>query len=258
MHAKACQSLKASEPIMPQNRQSHKTLPGWPGIAVKNYFSFKPSGVCFKSPGVCFRSRGGRIPGASASREGLIVRTRPPARDGRVAGDRYGRIRSCRSKHALLTRSGRPGPAGAQRRDFLIGGEPSGLLLREQKPTVDGDLEHAAHPGYQLDIGTVKLNQARPRTEGPRLIVSRLAPLDSNLHLHPPSRLLAAKISLESVPRYLRACQARSSVAPRDRGGPLRHARIAVLGGNDLATGARQRSHCLRHGPGRVPRAGHR
>ena len=76
----------------------------------------------------------------------------------------------------------RPGSPGAQRIDFLIGGKPPGLLLREQQLTVDGDLKHAADPGYQLDIRTVKFFQPRPRTESPRFIVSRLAPLDPDLH----------------------------------------------------------------------------
>ena len=82
--------------------------------------------------------------------------------------------------------SRRATPTGTDRVDFFVGREPSGLLLRESKPAIDGDLERSAHSGDKLDIGTVTLNQSRPRTEGPRLVVSGLAPLDSDLHLRPP------------------------------------------------------------------------
>src|SRR5260221_12919169 len=71
---------------------------------------------------------------------------------------------------------------GAYREDFLIGRKPAGLLLRERQLSVDGDLEHPSYARHQLDFGAVFLFQHCPRTEGPRLIVSRLAPLDSDLH----------------------------------------------------------------------------
>jgi hypothetical protein len=77
---------------------------------------------------------------------------------------------------------------GAERIDFLVGGKPPGLLLRERQATVDSDLENATDSGHQLDFGTILLNQFCPRTEGARFIVSRLAPLDGDLHLDPPLR----------------------------------------------------------------------
>lgn len=103
---------------------------------------------------------------ARPSRDGL--QPRPPTRDRR----------GCREP----AQSGQSGGAGAQRIDFLVGGKPPGLFFREQQPTVDGDLEYSSHPRHQLDFGAVKLDQPRPRTEGPRFIVSRFAPLDSHLH----------------------------------------------------------------------------
>ena len=39
--------------------------------------------------------------------------------------------------------------------DFLIRGEPAGLLFRKREPTVYGDLEYAARSRHQLDLGTV-------------------------------------------------------------------------------------------------------
>src|SRR5439155_24528721 len=95
-------------------------------------------------------------------------------------------------------------------------------------------LEHAAHPGHQLDIGTVKLNQLCPRTEGPRFIVSGLAPLDSDLHLHPPS--------LPSTPKAL--VRMFTMIDRGMSGAVLSHAEnrgaTAPLGGNEFATTARQ------------------
>src|SRR2546423_5292857 len=72
--------------------------------------------------------------------------------------------------------------AAAHRIDLLIRRKPAGLLLRESEPAIDGNLEHAPYPGHQLDIGAILLDEPVPRTEGTRFIVSRLAPLDADLH----------------------------------------------------------------------------
>ena len=88
---------------------------------------------------------------------------------------------------------GDPRSAGADRVDLLVGGKPPGRLFRERQPSVDGNLEHAAYPRHQFDFGAVFFLQSRPRTEGPRFIVSRLAPLDPDLHPRPPSRLALRK-----------------------------------------------------------------
>jgi hypothetical protein len=84
------------------------------------------------------------------------------------------------------------------------------LLFREKQPAVDGDLEYPSHPRHQFDVGAVKLNQPRPRTEGPRFIVSRLAPLDSYLHrclsqglpTIPLAKLTRTRGPCQSVPGY--------------------------------------------------------
>ena len=64
---------------------------------------------------------------------------------------------------------------------------------------------------HKFDVSAVKLNQPRPRTEGPRFIVSRLAPLDPDLHLRPPC------ICLSALPCVLSTIPARVSGAPRAR-----------------------------------------
>jgi hypothetical protein len=90
---------------------------------------------------------------------------------------------ACRDRrHAIRKPCALTDLPAADRVDLLVGRKPAGLLLRESEPAVDGNLEHAADPGHQLDIGTVFLNEPVPRTEGTRFIVSRLAPLDSNFH----------------------------------------------------------------------------
>ena len=150
----------------------------WPASPLKPFNSNRAA-VAF--PGI-FTSRGTR-----AARRSPPVDP-PTGRVGRIAGNRHNRIRSCRGWGLCQPQLRRRRPPGAQRIDFLVGGKPPGLLFREQQPAVDGDLEHPGHPGHQLDIGTVKLNQPRPRTEGPRFIVSRLAPLDRDLHSRPPLR----------------------------------------------------------------------
>jgi hypothetical protein len=91
-----------------------------------------------------------------------------------------------RRRAARATRPPQPqndaGLSPADRIYFLVCRKPAGLLLRKSQPAIDGNLEHAADPGHQLDIGTVFLNEPVPRTEGTRFIVSRLAPLDPDLH----------------------------------------------------------------------------
>src|SRR3954464_668520 len=74
-----------------------------------------------------------------------------------------------------------PLTGGSDRLDFLVSRKRPGLFLRVGEPPVDGDVEHAGHPGHQLDLGPVTL-QYSPRTEGARFIVSRLAPLDPDFH----------------------------------------------------------------------------
>jgi hypothetical protein len=86
------------------------------------------------------------------------------------------------------------------------------LLFREKQPAVDGDLEYPSHPRHQFDFGAVKLNQPRPRTEGPRFIISRLAPLDSYLHRRlsqglpaiPLTKLTRSRENCQSMPGYRR------------------------------------------------------
>src|SRR5580704_11946975 len=77
----------------------------------------------------------------------------------------------------FIRASGLPG-----RDYFFIGRKAAGLLLRIAQPAIDRDLEHAADPWDQFDLGAVFLFQHCPRTEGARLIVSGLAPIDSDLH----------------------------------------------------------------------------
>ena len=125
---------------------------------------------------------GGRVPARGAARRSPDDHS--PPTDARWEGlQKTGAIASGLAREALgQPPSGRSGRALAQRIDFLVGGKPPGLLFREKQPAVDGDLEYPSHPRHQFDVGAVKLNQPRPRTEGPRFIVSRLAPLDSYLH----------------------------------------------------------------------------
>jgi hypothetical protein len=79
--------------------------------------------------------------------------------------------------------------------NLVVGGKPAGLFLREFQATVDGNLEHAAHPGDELDLGTILFLQQCSRTESARLIVSRLAPID--LHFH--CRLLRMTVCRSTV-----------------------------------------------------------
>jgi hypothetical protein len=71
---------------------------------------------------------------------------------------------------------------GAQAIDFRVARKPSGRPLREGENAVDDDLEGAAAADGQLDLGAVARDQAVPRTEGSRLIVSRPAIFDPHLH----------------------------------------------------------------------------
>ena len=166
MRTKACQSLKVSG--------SHD--------ATGHSIAQDDSSFCgaFPANAVYFKSTGGRVPAPRAAGPPPRAVARPPARRGRDCR----KPANCPSPSRALSQppSRRSGRAGAQRIDFLVGGKPPGLLFREKQPTIDGDLEYPSHPRHQFDFGAVKLNQPRPRTEGPRFIVSRLAPLDSYLH----------------------------------------------------------------------------
>src|SRR5689334_15182966 len=81
-----------------------------------------------------------------------------------------------------MTALGNQALASACGEDLLVGREATGLLFRERQLSVDRDLEYARYTRHQFDVGAVFVFQHCPRTEGPRLIVSRLAPLDSYLH----------------------------------------------------------------------------
>ena len=132
--------------------------------------------------------RHGRIKGTP----GCALRERkrkPPIREGWAVCRETSTIGSGFARPQVLsTPLRRPGTPGAQRVDLLIGGKPPGLLFRIHQPAIDGNLEYPGYPGHQLDLGAVTLFQHCPRTEGPRFIVSRLAPLDSYLHLLPLHR----------------------------------------------------------------------
>src|SRR5487761_1266543 len=66
--------------------------------------------------------------------------------------------------------------------DLFVGRKPAGLFLGIGKPAVDRDVEDATPARHQLDLGAVFCDQPVPRTEGPGLIVSRLAPIDPDFH----------------------------------------------------------------------------
>lgn len=69
-----------------------------------------------------------------------------------------------------------------QRVDLRVGRETAERLLGELELAVDHDLEHAAARADQFDIGTAKLAQSCPRTEGLGLVVSTDAVVDDDLH----------------------------------------------------------------------------
>ena len=167
MRTKACQSLKVSSP---HDGTGHSIAQDDRGFC--RAFSANDLYSINRRPGTC-----------SGSRTPLATQLHPAHQSavGGVAENRRDCPWSCRETLSQPP-SGRSGRALAQRIDFLVGGKPPGLLFRKKQPTVDGDLEYPSHPRHQLDFGAVKLNQPRPRTEGPRFIVSRLAPLDSYLH----------------------------------------------------------------------------
>ena len=82
--------------------------------------------------------------------------------------------------------------ARPERVDLGIFGEPPELLFRKRQAPVDGDLEHPGDPFDQLDLGAVFFYQSRPRTEGPRLVVSRHAVFDPDLHRAAPAQTSAS------------------------------------------------------------------
>jgi hypothetical protein len=77
---------------------------------------------------------------------------------------------------------GRRHASSASRNDLVIGRKAAGLFFRVFKNAIDGDVEHATDTRYQFNLGTVFLLQQGPRTEGARLIVSGLAPIDPDFH----------------------------------------------------------------------------
>jgi hypothetical protein len=195
MRTKACQSLKASG--------SHD--------GTGHSIAQDDRGICraFSANAPYPKSPGGSVPAPGTARPSPCDRS--PPTDARWAGCRKpARLHRPRREAFSQPPSGRSGRTLAQRIDFLVGGKPPGLLFREKQPAVDGDLEYPSHPRHQFDFGAVKLNQPRPRTEGPRFIVSRLAPLDSYLHrclsqglpAIPLTKLTRTRGPCQSVPGY--------------------------------------------------------
>jgi hypothetical protein len=80
------------------------------------------------------------------------------------------------------SRSAGPRLIRSQRIDLLVGWKAACLLLRKRQPAIDCDFEHATDTRHQFDLSAVLLDQSCPRTEGPRFIVSGLAPLDTDFH----------------------------------------------------------------------------
>ena len=127
----------------------------------------------------------------TASLATLYPAIRRPERDRRIA--ETGAIDFALARPNLLpARLRRAG--GAYRIDFLVGRKPPEGFFRKHQPAVDGNLERPANSRHQLDFGAVSLNQPCPRTEGPRFIVSRLAPLDPDFHLRPPLPLSLSEV----------------------------------------------------------------
>jgi hypothetical protein len=174
----------------------------------------------------CRRPFGGIITGASPTREGRRI-AETGAIDFALA-----------CPDLLPARSRRAGAGGAYRIDFLVGRKPPEGFLREHQAALDRDLERPANSRHQLDFGAVTLNQPRPRTEGPRFIVSRLAPLDRYFHLRPPSPL----------PHRCASPRDSTMISARVSGSSL-----VFAGGTARASKGR---HLLRHRPGGKFRCG--
>jgi hypothetical protein len=170
---------------------------------------------------------------------------RRPKRDRRIA--ETGPIDCAQARSNLLpARLRRAG--GTYGIDFLVGRKPPEGFFREHQAAVDGNLERPANSRHQLDFGAVSLNQPRPRTEGPRFIVSRLAPLDPDFHLRPPSPLphhCASHCDSTMIPaRVSGSCSPATTQLPRkadtcsvtDRGvkfrcgAPCRHVKLRLAG----------------------------
>jgi hypothetical protein len=199
----------------------------------------------------------------------------PPAHRFAVGGlQKTARLPRPRREAFNQARSGRSGRALAQRIDFLVGGKPPGLLFREKQPAVDGDLKYPSHPRHQFDFGAVKLNQSRPRTEGPRFIISRLAPLDSYLHRRlsqglpaiPLTKLTRSRGPCQSVPGYPAVIgvafgggRREGLRQSREAGGACGNSETEAdrTADNDCATSACQDRCCLRCGFGCFLPIGH-
>ena len=60
--------------------------------------------------------------------------------------------------------------------------KPAELFFGEGEPSVDGDLENTGDAFNELDLFGTSFQEPRPRTEGPRFIVSGHTVFDSDLH----------------------------------------------------------------------------
>jgi hypothetical protein len=74
------------------------------------------------------------------------------------------------------------GLPASQSIDLSVFGKPAELLLGEDEPPVDGDLEDAGNPFDELDLFCAAFHEPGLRTEGPRFIVSGHAVFDPDLH----------------------------------------------------------------------------
>src|SRR5215467_15349322 len=74
------------------------------------------------------------------------------------------------------------GLSARQSIDLGVFRKPAELLLGEDQPSVDGDLEDAGNPFDEFDLFCAAFHEPGLRTEGPRFIVSGHAVFDPDLH----------------------------------------------------------------------------
>jgi hypothetical protein len=74
--------------------------------------------------------------------------------------------------------------------DFVRLGMPPRLLLREDEPAVDDDLEHPSDSRMNRELGDRMLElleEPGRQTDGPGTVASAAAVLDRDLHGHEPN-----------------------------------------------------------------------